>query len=179
MKTAQQLKEFLLSNMDNENKPINIDHVTSLINYFMNEINLSTINDKDVFYLKTVGCSEYIFSGGNPTKDIVKHIRIASDDVYFSRYGIICPEQTIMELRIATENEIEIFENNYIDIDVKPGDFGVFWVKFKKFGNLGYLKEYDPSELFPYQSYRPNIRYDRFCKIDPNMPVGDLFEKPQ
>lgn len=88
---------------------------------FKEDIDFSILNDKDIFYLKSkvLGFEyEYLCKGGNPFEETVKGFDLKKEE----RFKNVCStKDCIIEFRLATEEERELFELSWCDY--KVGDY--------------------------------------------------------
>jgi hypothetical protein len=87
-----------------------------------NEIDFSILNDTDVFYVKCKSGYEYLFKGKDAFTKYTTTTKIVTLKDNIRSENWLCENEDVKEFRLATEKEIELFNQNFNPCPYKEGE---------------------------------------------------------
>lgn len=125
-----------------------------------NEIDFSILNDTDVFYVKCDTGNDYLFKGKDAFTKCTQTTNILSLKDNTKSINWICGNEAVKELRLATKEEIELFNQHFNPCPYKDGE--LIFVKDDSWGiwQLRYATgEIRNNEVAAYMSQKTSGDY--------------------
>lgn len=86
------------------------------------EIDFSILNDTDVFYVECKSTNKYLFKGKDAFSSAIQTTKIFNFQTNGTEINWVCGNKDVKELRLATEKEIELFNQHFNPCPYKNGE---------------------------------------------------------